>query len=171
MLGVLLLVLAACGPQVPSATTGSGATTGSASGSPTHPTPIPTPTPTPTTIRGHGSIHGCPSNTVFTTPLKQANVIIEETDTNDTVSAHVGDLIEIRLPFGQKWSGPASIPGNLQQQQPAGYAFTPDNVCIWRFVAQSEGVAHLDFYMQALCLSGQMCPRFIANIPFIINIK
>jgi hypothetical protein len=98
-------------------------------------------------------------------------VIIQEKDINATVSAHVGDTIEIRLPFGRKWSGPAAIPGNLQQQQPAGYALTPDNVCIWRFTAQSVGVAHLDFYMQALCLNGQMCPMFIANIPFTIDIK
>jgi hypothetical protein len=116
-------------------------------------------------------MHGCPSDTVVSTPPKHADVIIQKTDINATVSAHVGDIIEIRLPYGQKWSGPRAIPDNLQQQQPAGYALTPDNVCVWRFLAQSGGIAHLDFYMQALCSNGQMCPMFIANIPFTIDIK
>jgi hypothetical protein len=161
ILGILLLVLAACGPNASSSTTGA----------PTpHSTPYPTPTPTATAVGGYGD-HGCPGNTVVSTAPKQANVTIRLTDINSTVSAHVGDLIEIRLPFGQKWSGPSSIPANLQQQQPAGYAFTSDNVCIWRFAAQSAGTAHLDFHSQALCSKGEMCPMFITNETFTIEVK
>lgn len=157
--GIFLLVLAACGPQVSPTATGSGSTI--------HPTP----TPTPTITRGYGSTHGCPSDTIVSTAPPQANVIIRDTDINSTVSAHVGDIIEVRLPFGRKWSEPVFVSSNLEQQQPAGYAFAPDNACIWRFVAQSAGVAQLDFYMQALCLNGQMCPMFIANMPFTIDVK
>jgi hypothetical protein len=166
IVGVLLLVLSACGPNASSTTTGSGPgnTTGTQA-------PHPTPTPTATTTGGYGSIHGCPSDTVVSTAPKQANVIIQDKDINSTVTAHIGDIIEVRLPFGQKWSGPASIPSNLQQQQPAGYAFTPDNVCIWRFVAQSAGLARLDFYMRALCLKGMMCPMFIVDDSFNIDVK
>src|SRR5579859_2561786 len=161
ILGILLLVLAACGPNTPSTTTGSG------SGNTTHPTP----TPTPTTTRGYGSMHGCPSDAVVSSAPKHADVIIRNTDINATVSAHIGNIIEVRLPFGHKWSGPVSIPSNLQQEQPAVYAFTPDNVCAWRFAAQNAGITQLDFYMQALCSNGQMCPEFVANIPFTIDIK
>lgn len=157
--GILLFVLAACGPQTSSATIGSGSTM--------HPTPA----PTPTTTGDYGSVHGCPSDTIVSTAPPQANVIIRDTDINSTVSAHVGDSIEVRLPFGRKWSGPVTITSNLEQQQPTGYASAADNACIWRFVAQSAGVAQLDFYMQALCLNGQMCPMFIANMPFTIDVK
>ena len=155
LLSILLLVLAVYGPKASSTTTGSGSSS---------------PTPT-TTSRGYGSIHGCPSDAVVSNAPKQANVIIGNKDINSTVIAHTGDIIEVRLPFGQKWSGPAFIPSNLQQQQPAGYASTPDNACIWRFVAQSAGVAQLDFYMQALFLNGQICPMFIADMPFTIDVK
>jgi hypothetical protein len=90
---------------------------------------------------------------------------------NTTVVAHVGDVIEVRLPFGQKWTGPTSVPTNLEQQQPAGYAFEPDEVCIWRFVAQSRGSANLDFYWQALCTQGQVCAMYIANAPFTVDVR
>jgi hypothetical protein len=165
IVGVLFLVLSACGPNPSSTATGSG------SGSTTDtPTTHSTPTPTITT-GGYGSIHGCPSNTVVSTPLKQANVTIRNTDVNSTVIAHVGDTIEVLLPFGQKWGGPIQLPTNLEQQQPAGYAFIPDNVCIWRFVAQNTGIANLDFTMQALCVKGVMCPMYIANVTFTVNVK
>jgi hypothetical protein len=158
IIGVLSLILSACGPNSSSSTTGA-------------PAAHATPTPTVIAVGGYGSIHGCPSNTVVSTAPKQANVTIQATDINTTVSAHVGDTIEVRLPFGQKWSGPSSTPTNLEQQEPAGYAFTSDNVCIWRFVAQSAGTAHLDFYRQALCLKGEMCPMFIADEPFTIEVQ
>ncbi len=156
--GIVLLVMSACGPNAASSTTGT-------------PAAHSTPTASATAVGGYGNIHGCPSNAIVSTAPKQANVTIQNTDINSTVSAHVGDTIEVRLPFGQKWSGPSSIPTNLEQQEPAGYASISDNVCIWRFVAQSAGTAQLDFYRQALCLKGEMCPMFIANEPFTIEVK
>ncbi len=148
ILGISLLVLSACGPNP-----GSG-------------------TPPPTGTTGYGSTHGCPSDTVVSTPPKLANVTIRDTDINSTVTAHVGDIIEVRLPFGQKWTGPSSLPSNLQQQQPAGYAWTSDNVCIWRFTAQSVGRAQLDFHSQALCLKkDEACPGVITKDTIIIDVK
>ena len=154
ILSVLSLILSACGPNSSSTTNGSG------SGS--------KPTPTKTTV--NNNIDSCPSNTVISTPPQQANVTIRITDSNSTVTAHIGDTIEVQLPFGQKWSGPLSTPVNLQLQQPAGYAFTPDKVCIWRFVAQSAGTAHLEFYGQALCPKGVMCPMYIIDESFTLEV-
>jgi hypothetical protein len=148
ILGVLLLVLSACGSTSTSST------------------------PTPTGTTGYGSTHGCPSDTIVSTTLKPANVTVRDTDINSTVTAHVGNIIEVRLPFGQKWTGPSSIPSNLQQQQPAGYALPSDNVCIWRFTAQSAGTAQLDFQSQALCLNkDEVCPGVITKDPIIIDVK
>jgi len=116
-------------------------------------------------------MHGCPSDATVTNTPKQANVTIRESDINSTVVAHVGDTIEVRLPFGQKWTGPSVVPNNLQAQLPTGYASTTDNVCIWRFVAQSAGKVQLDFSSQALCLKGAMCPMYIALEPFTIDVQ
>src|SRR5215472_12194920 len=80
ILGILLLVLAACSPQASSATASSGSA---------HITP------NSTTTTGYGRIHGCPSDTVVSTTPPQAAVIIQKTDINSTVTAHVGDLIEV----------------------------------------------------------------------------
>lgn len=174
ILGILLLVLSACGPQSSSSTTvGSGSTTSTPTPRPTStPTsPATTPTPTATTGSGYGSVHGCPSDAIVTgTPL-HANVTLKITDINSTVVAHVGDTIEVLLPFGQKWTGPSAIPTNLQEQQPTGYASATDNVCVWHFVAQKTGTAKLDFASQALCLQGTMCPMYIALEPFTVDVQ
>jgi hypothetical protein len=98
-------------------------------------------------------------------------VIIRDRDINSTVTAHVGDTIEVRLPFGTKWTGPAQIPANLQEQPPTGYAFPSDNVCVWRFAAQSAGTATLDFHSQPICTKGEMCPMFITDNPVTIDVK
>jgi|SRR5216110_938740 len=157
VLGILLLVLSACGPRSSSTTTGSGPGSPTATTTPTRPI--------------NGSAYGCPSNTVVSTAPTKANVIIQNTDLNSTVTAHVGDTVEVRLPFGQKWSGPASVSTNFQQEQPAGYAFTPDKVCVWRFVAQSAGMTSLDFFGRALCLKGTMCPMYVIDFSFTIDVK
>ena len=163
ILSAFLLVLSACGVGASSTTTGSNP--GSTS------TPGTSPTATVTTNKGYTSLHGCPGNAVVSTAPKQANVTIQNKDINSTVTAHVGDIIEIRLPFGQKWSGPLLVPANLQQQQPVGYAFPSGNVCVWRFIAQGVGIAHLEFHSQAICAMGQMCPMFIVVDPFTIDVK
>ena len=56
-------------------------------------------------------------------------------------------------------------------QQPAGYAWKTDKVCVWRFTAKSAGTTNLEFHEQALCKPGQMCPMYIANVPFMITVK
>ncbi len=77
---LLAFVLAACG--------GTGSGVGS------------TPTPTPTTVQGYGTAHGCPSDAVVTSAPPSANVRDKLTDANATVTTHVGDVLEIQLPFG-----------------------------------------------------------------------
>ena len=91
IVSLTFFVLAACGPN-----RGVGSGAGS------------TPTPTPTTIQGEGTAYGCPSNTVVTTTPPAANLTVNLTDANSTVTAHVGDVIEIQLPFGLSWAGPTT---------------------------------------------------------------
>jgi hypothetical protein len=127
--------------------------------------------PAPISVKGYGTANGCPSDMVVNAVPTKANVILQPSDVNTTIAAHNGDVIEVRLPFGHKWGGPAASQGILQLQPPAGYALKTSNVCIWRFVAQGTGSAFLDFSGRPICKRGQMCPLFIMNVPFKISVK
>ena len=150
LLGIaLMFVLAACGAS----------TTGTSGSAPT------------ATVSGYGSAYGCPSDAVVTTPSSSANITIQPSQANSTVLAHTGDIIEIRLPFNSKWSGPTTSQGILELQTPSGYASKTNSACIWRFVAMGTGTIELNYTRQALCKPGELCPQYIMNVPFTITVK
>jgi hypothetical protein len=151
---LLTFVLAACGLNG-----GSGSGTSS------------TPTPTPTPVQGYGTAHGCPSDAVVTPAPPAATVTVTLTSANTPVTAHVGDVIEIQLPFGLRWTGPTLAGGGLQLQAPAGYASTTTGMCIWRLRAWSAGTTRLTFFARALCKQGQLCPHYVLALPFTIVVK
>jgi hypothetical protein len=157
---LLTLLVAACGSNAGSGGTGGTGSTGS--------TPVKA---SPTAVKGYGTAQGCPSDLVVNTAPPTANVIVKRLSADASTMAHVGDVIEVRLPFGHQWSGPILSSGNLQVQQPAGYAWKSDSVCIWRFVAKSAGTATLNFTSRPLCKPRQMCPMYIAEIPLTITVK
>ncbi len=148
---LLTFVLAACG--------------GSGSGI------VMTPTLTRTTVPGYGTAHGCPSDAVVTPVPPSANVTVKMTDANTTITAHIGDVIEVQLPFGLRWTGPTTSGGGLQVQPPAGYASTALGMCIWRFSTVSTGTTHLTFFARAICQKNQYCPQYILALPFTIVVK
>jgi predicted small secreted protein len=150
LVAVLAFVLAACG-------TNTGAGTGSSA---------------PSTTPGAGSSQtGCPSSTVMNTAPSAANIVLNPSNNNSTVTASVGDVIEVDLPFGQAWTGPNVSQGQLTLQQPAGFSLTPSKVCVWRFTAQSTGTTQLEFYGRAICQKGQACPLYIMHLPYTIVTK
>jgi hypothetical protein len=150
----LAFILTACGTN---SSSGSGSTS-----SGTTPAPVATSTV---------NVHGCPSNAVVNTASTPANVLLKMSNSNTTVTAHQGDVIEVQLPFGQFWNGPTTSQGALQLQTPYGYPSQTVNSCIWRFTAQGTGTAHLIFYGRAMCKKGQMCPQYVVNVPFSIDVK
>src|SRR5260370_20358591 len=124
-IALFALVLAACGSSG-----GSGPGSGS------------TPTLTPTSSQGYGTAHGCPSDAVVTPEPPAANVTVKLSDANRTLMAHVGDVIEIQLPFGLRWTGPAISGRGLQLQTPAGYASPFPATCISHLPALLPGLPH-----------------------------
>jgi len=102
----------------------------------------------------------------MTTSPAPANVVLKQSDSSVTVTARVGNVVEVDLPFGQVWSGPTTSQGTLQLQAPAGYALTASKVCVWRFTAQSAGTTALNFYGKAICQKGQMCPLYIMRLSY-----
>lgn len=151
ILVLLVFALAACGSN----TSGGSPTTGAGS----------TPTP-PTSAR----VYGCPGTVMTTTP-SPAKIVLKQSDSNTTITAQVGDVVEVDLPFGQTWSGPTTSQGELQLQGPAGYAVTASKMCVWRFTAQGTGTTQVEFYGRAMCQKGQMCPLYIMRIPYTIVVK
>jgi len=148
----LAFILTACGTNSGSSSTSTGTT----------PVPISTSTP---------NSYGCPSNAVVGTTSIPANIVLKMPNSNTTVVAHHGDVIEIQLPFGQVWNGPTTSQGVLQLQTPYGYASQTTNSCIWRFTAQGAGSTQLNFYGKAICKKGQMCPQYVVSVPFSIHVN
>ena len=148
----LAFILTACGTNSGSSSTSTGTT----------PVPISTSTP---------NSYGCPSNAVVGTTSTPANIVLKMPNSNTTVVAHHGDVIEIQLPFGQVWNGPTTSQGVLQLQTPYGYASQTTNSCIWRFTAQGAGSTQLNFYGKAICKKGQMCPQYVVSVPFSIHVN
>src|SRR5712691_5567353 len=124
----LAFIFAACGAN---SSTGTGSNPG---------TP-----PTYTTVQGYGTTYGCPSDAVVNPAPAAPNVVIKMNQTNSTVTAHSGDVIEVHLPFGHVWQGPTASQGVLTLQGPAGYALKDQSVCVWRFTAQGTGTTELNF--------------------------
>ena len=152
---LLVFVFAACG---------SNGVIGSSSG------PTPTATPQPTIVQGHGTDNGCPNDAVVAT-ASTANVTVKLADAHSTVMAHVGDVIEIQLPFGLRWTSPPASVGELQLQTPAGYAATATKMCIWHYSAQSAGIAHLTFLARVICKKDILCPLAVRVVIFTIEVK
>lgn len=119
--------------------------------------------------KGYGTAYGCPSNTVLS-HTTTANVTITPRNANSIITVHNGDTIQFQFPFGQRWSGPTTSQGTLKLLPPAGYAARTSKVCVWRFVANGTGVTHLNFSGQALCNFGQVCPLYIVDVPFTVNV-
>jgi hypothetical protein len=149
---LLAFMLAACG-------THTGAGTGS------------TPPSAPTTVQGYGTSNGCPSDAVVSTAPAAPNVTVKPNDSATNVNAHVGNVVEVDLPFGVVWTGPTTSQGVLQLQTPAGYAWKASKMCVWRFVAQGTGTSQVTFYGRAMCKKGQLCPQYITRVPFTFSVK
>jgi hypothetical protein len=128
-------------------------------------------TPTPTSTVGYGTAHGCPSDTVVAPTQPAANVTVKLSDANTTITVPVGDVLEVQLPFGLRWTGPTISGSGLQLQTPAGYASTATGMCIWRFHALRAGTTHLTFSARAICKPGQACPQFVLAVPFTVVVK
>lgn len=154
---VFTFILTACG-------TNSGAGSSSNSGGTTGTTPVPVAT-------GVTSPNGCPTSAVVGTPSTQANVVLKASNSNTAVTARLGDMIEVQLPFGQMWNGPTTSQGVLQLQTPYGFASQTTKSCIWLFKAQAVGTSQLSFYGKAMCHKGQMCAQYVLSVPFTIQVK
>jgi len=113
---------------------------------------------------------------VVNTPQAPAHVIVLTGQSNKTATVYQGELIEVRLPFGQEWAeGPNPLlpPGReiLDFQAPFGYADQTDHACVWRFIAHALGTETLNLFSSALCNKPHiMWSHVIVRVSFIITV-
>jgi len=153
---VLVVMLAGCGTNT------SGANTGGVSADPTA---------TYTIVKGYGTAVGCPSDAVVNPIPAPANVVITLKQNFKTVTVQSGQVVEVHLPFGLAWMGSTRSEGLLQLQSPSGYALKDKHVCAWRFVAHSAGMAKLSFSGKVICKPHVICPLFVLEVVFMIDVK
>jgi uncharacterized protein YceK len=153
---MLTVVLSACGSN---ATVGSGS-------------PTVTSTPAPTATKGQADANGCPAGAAVASRPAPANVTLTNKDSGNTINVTRGQSIEVDLPFGHTWAGPADLGSDLLAlQSPAGYDSPVARACVWRFIATGTGTAHFSFVGRPLCKKGQLCPMYVLAVPFTIDIK
>jgi hypothetical protein len=88
-----------------------------------------------------------------------------------SASAHVGDMVQVRLPTTTKWTyDAAQVSGPLIPAQPSGVLVRAVSACVWTFKANAKGAELLTFEGQAICRAGQPCPNFRVKLAFSVSI-
>ncbi|WIG58463.1 MAG: hypothetical protein OJF49_001209 [Ktedonobacterales bacterium] len=84
-------------------------------------------------------------------------------------SAHVGDLIQLQLPTTQHWM-PGTVSASLETLEPAGIQDDQHGICVWNYRALSAGTASINFTATARCEPPLMCPQYVAETLFTVQI-
>jgi len=146
----LLMTLAGCGLSSAGTSSNGGAAT-------------PTVTTGAAATAVASALTGCPAATQSVNWPTPPSATLGITSVSQATSVAVGQVVEVSLPWGEKWlllSG-AGTPA-LQVQQPAGYGDPTSRHCIWRFLAQRSGGGALTFSEQPLCANPRSpCPQYI----------
>jgi hypothetical protein len=99
-------------------------------------------------------------------------LILTPTTPDRAGSAHVGDVVQVRLPTSSKWSySPAQSSGALSPTQPSGVLIRSLNSCVWSFKAVAAGTQTLPFSGQAICNPGQPCPNYRIAMTFSVTVS
>lgn len=114
-------------------------------------------TATPTTKTG---VKGCPGGTGGAVDVGTPTLVLTIKDADHESKAHVGDVIQVRLPATQRWAMEKGGAGILEMLQPAGYWDVTASACIWNFRAAKVGATTVSFVGTALCDPKEPCPKY-----------
>lgn len=170
-LAALLAMLAGCG-----VTTGAGGEQGASEApSPTGTTqsaevsPTATSRPAATKTATASSAMPCPASDQ---EAGNPALILTPTTPNRSGAAHIGDIVQVRLPTTTKWSFTSAQPaGALTATQPSGVLIHAVNACVWSFQAAAAGTATLSFIGQAICEPGKPCPNYRLAMNFTVTVS
>lgn len=165
---VMALIVAGCGATTASA----GESSQGATPSPAKPTVtarVAPPTAAPTRTAPSASATPCPASDQS---AGNPALILTPTTPDRSGSAHVGDLVQVRLPITSKWTYQSSAPaGTLAAARPSGVLIHAVNACVWSFQAAAVGTASLSFIGQPLCDPGKPCPNYRIAMSFTLTIS
>lgn len=152
----LALMVAGCGVTTAN---GGEASTG---------TPPPVATPTRTSTEG-SSAAACPESSQS---AGNPTLILTPTTPDRAGSAHIGDIVQVRLPTTSKWSYvPTQSSDAISPTQPSGVLIHSLTACVWSFKAVAAGTQTLPFAGQAICKAGQPCADYRIAMTFSVTVS
>lgn len=167
-LAVLVLALGVAG-------CGAAGTAGAASGSGAPGTPTPNASVNPGGPR-QTSVRPClgPSGSVSDVNPQPA-VVLTPASADHPATAHVGDIIQVRLSTTRSWrylNSAGNSSGVLEMLQPASIQDGTLGLCVWNFKAQSAGTATLNFAGSPTCdQPNAVCPQNVLALTFTVNVS
>jgi hypothetical protein len=172
---VILLVMLLAGCGVTTGTTGitnGGPLAGLATGTSTvTATASVSGTSTPTEAGTYNTATGCPQATQVVQWPSPPALIVTSANASKGVTVHVGQSLEVALPFGQRRSlGLSAGSPELLLNTPAGYGDASLKSCVWRFTAEQVGQATLNFTFAPICQAHMECPQFIGLTKISIDV-
>ncbi len=116
------------------------------------------------------AVKGCPIGTGGAVDVGTPTLVLTITDANHESKAHVGDVIQVRLPATQRWTLDKEGAGILEMLQPAGYWDASASACIWNFRAAKVGATTVSFVGMALCEPKVPCPQYAIYEQFLVTV-
>lgn len=167
---VLAVLVAGCGVTTANGGESASGTPSAITSATATPSPAPPSAPIPTrTATGGSSAVACPESS---DGPGNPTLILTPTTPDRAGSAHVGDIVQVRLPTSSKWSyGPAQSSGALSPTQPSGVLIHSLNSCVWSFKAVADGAQTLSFTGQPICKPGQPCADYRIAMTFEVTIS
>lgn len=113
---------------------------------------------------------GCPGGLGAGTGVAAPALVLTIKDASHESRAHVGEVIQVRLPATQRWTLGKGGEGGLMLLQPAGYWDERLSTCVWNFKADKAGATTVRFVGTAICEPEQMCPAYAVDEEFSIAV-
>jgi hypothetical protein len=100
----------------------------------------------------------------------QPALTLTDATPNRAGTAHVGDLIQVRLSANFHW-GLDDTPAGLAPTQYIGSLDQARQLCFWNFRAQSAGTTTIKFTGTPICESGSACPAIARLETFTVRVS
>lgn len=115
-------------------------------------------------------VKGCAGGTGGLVAGSSPTLVLTLKDADHESTAHVGDVIQVRLPVTQRWTMDTGDLGVLEMLQPAGYWDVSASACIWNFRAAKVGTTTVNFVGMAICEPKQPCPAYAVSEGFPVTV-
>ncbi|MGZ3583812.1 MAG: hypothetical protein ACXVCX_02140 [Ktedonobacterales bacterium] len=113
---------------------------------------------------------GCPNTSDSGAGVTAPAHVLTMKDAGHVSEAHVGDVVQVRLPSAQRWRFANDGAGTLELLQPAGYGDVKAGACVWNFRATKVGATAVSFGGMAICEPGRLCPQYVVDEEFRITV-